>query len=178
MATVLIVVALLLLTMPMVLASELIPISGKWSGGIPTFSDVKKAGTNGFITMHQTGVFFEGDIDGTFVMDMERIHHYNDKETVKALPESAPFISWLQIPAEFNAKAYRTVEGTVLGYTGALFMRLECKGTLPAAPPHALEGTWVIISGTGELANLHGQGTWWNEGSGEFGYEGQVHFDP
>ena len=45
-------------------------------------------------------------------------------------------------------------------------------------------GTWVILSGTGELANLRGQGTWWGPGAPDVGiegsveYSGKIHFDP
>jgi hypothetical protein len=42
-------------------------------------------------------------------------------------------------------------------------------------------GRWVILSGTEELANLHGRGTWWGPGFGDPGpdisYEGHIHFD-
>lgn len=46
------------------------------------------------------------------------------------------------------------------------------------------EGTWVIKSGTGELATLKGRGTWWGPGSpgvgqwGDIYYSGSVHFEP
>ncbi len=42
------------------------------------------------------------------------------------------------------------------------------------------QGIWRIISGTGELANLRGQGTFSiiNPDIMLMGYEGQVHFDP
>jgi uncharacterized membrane protein YecN with MAPEG domain len=41
------------------------------------------------------------------------------------------------------------------------------------------EGTWVIISGTDALANLHGQGTTLDPpGPGPTTWIGQVHFDP
>jgi len=48
------------------------------------------------------------------------------------------------------------------------------------------EGTWVIISGTGDLATLHGQGTWWGPGYssanpskwGDIYYSGEIHFEP
>lgn len=42
------------------------------------------------------------------------------------------------------------------------------------------QGHWRIISGTGDLANLRGQGTIYgiNPDIMLFGYEGQVHFDP
>jgi hypothetical protein len=39
-------------------------------------------------------------------------------------------------------------------------------------------GGWRIISGTGELANIHGQGTGEGAGPGGIEYEGYVHFGP
>ena len=42
-------------------------------------------------------------------------------------------------------------------------------------------GTWVILSGTGDLAGAHGQGTWWGPGfdddeeTTDTWYEGKVH---
>lgn len=51
------------------------------------------------------------------------------------------------------------------------------EGTLTIKGDHA---NWRIISGTGELANLRGQGTISvvNEQAMVFGYEGKVHFEP
>jgi hypothetical protein len=46
------------------------------------------------------------------------------------------------------------------------------------------EGKWVILSGTGELASLRGQGTWWGPGApgegeqGDIYYAGRIHFEP
>jgi hypothetical protein len=39
-------------------------------------------------------------------------------------------------------------------------------------------GTWRIISGTGELTNLHGRGVFWNNAPMDIHYEGRIHFDP
>ena len=45
-------------------------------------------------------------------------------------------------------------------------------------------GHWVILKGTGELANLRGQGSWWGPGApdpftpGEIFYDGKYHFEP
>ena len=39
-------------------------------------------------------------------------------------------------------------------------------------------GVWRIISGTGELANLHGEGTISVLSFPVFAYTGQIHFDP
>jgi len=48
------------------------------------------------------------------------------------------------------------------------------------------EGTWVIISGTGDLSTLRGQGTWrgpgWSPANptewGNIYYSGEIHFEP
>jgi hypothetical protein len=49
-------------------------------------------------------------------------------------------------------------EGTVDGRTG----RLEILTTAVARDPdRPMRGRWTIISGTGDLANLRGQGTWY-----------------
>jgi hypothetical protein len=48
-------------------------------------------------------------------------------------------------------------------------------------------GQWVILGGTGELANAHGQGIWWGPGyrcdtkvpgDPDAYYSGQIHFGP
>jgi hypothetical protein len=41
-------------------------------------------------------------------------------------------------------------------------------------------GTWVIIGGTGDLANLRGQGKYTPSATSTYIniYEGQIHFDP
>jgi hypothetical protein len=42
-------------------------------------------------------------------------------------------------------------------------------------------GQWVILSGTGDLKDLHGQGNWWGPGFGAPGpdiyYSGNIHFE-
>jgi hypothetical protein len=39
-------------------------------------------------------------------------------------------------------------------------------------------GTWRILSGTGDLANLRGSGVFWNNALMDVHYEGRIHFDP
>lgn len=53
------------------------------------------------------------------------------------------------------------------GLTGTLTIKMD-------------RGNWRIISGTGDLANLRGQGTTYTIDPSIFltGYEGQVHFEP
>ena len=57
--------------------------------------------------------------------------------------------------------------GIAGGYEGTLNFNLVTFG------PKDL-GQWTILRGTGELANLHGQGLSYPDGT----YDGRVHFDP
>lgn len=44
---------------------------------------------------------------------------------------------------------------------------------------HGTMASWRILGGTGDLANVHGQGTSWStEEAFTVGYEGWIHFDP
>jgi hypothetical protein len=65
----------------------------------------------------------------------------------------------------------------VLGYEGTLVIKAQGKqegGTI--LPSEALwTGQWVIISGTGELEGLRGQGTL-SGPSGVIDFTGKVHF--
>jgi len=68
---------------------------------------------------------------------------------------------------------------TVDGKTGTLQIQMVGK-----KPQDIWYGHWVILGGTGELATLRGQGTWFGPGApgpdveGTVSYEGQIHFDP
>ena len=82
----------------------------------------------------------------------------------------------------WNAEGLCTFEScTVTGESGTLVIHFV--GTKPG-PTADWSGRWVILSGTGDLANLHGQGTWWGPGApapgveGFVDYSGQIHFDP
>ena len=68
----------------------------------------------------------------------------------------------------FNVHEKLTLSATVLGASGTLTMELNLAGT---------EGHWIIIDGTGGLANLRGHGTA-TLTTVPYSYTGQVHFDP
>ena len=78
----------------------------------------------------------------------------------------------------WNVWLRSTFTGTVAGREGTLVIQLV--GKKPGVEDWY--GQWVIISGTGELEGLRGQGIWWGPGFGDPGpdifYEGKVHFDP
>lgn len=67
---------------------------------------------------------------------------------------------------------------------GTLKFVMVGKGQLTPGGPtdQYMWGQWVIVSGTGGLANVHGRGTWWGPGMNEEGadlwYDGDVHFHP
>lgn len=67
--------------------------------------------------------------------------------------------------------------GMVQGKQGTMVFQLV--GKKPAGEDWY--GQWVIISGTGELENLQGQGAWWGPGFGAPGpdiyYSGSIHFN-
>jgi len=67
-------------------------------------------------------------------------------------------------------------DGTVMGKSGSMVIRFVGKGT--GTPPTVeWSGQWVILSGTGELASLCGQGTWWGPAKAVY-YSGKIHFEP
>jgi hypothetical protein len=167
-------VAMLALQISTVSAKKPATVSGKWypiPGGGP-IADPKVAGANAFSFLSVPGEYFEGSLKGSFVHTIITVQHYGE-------PERLP-------PSTFNWRIERNFTGTVDMGTGekegTLLIRLNAKGITPGTPG-ALKGTWVIVCGTRELENLHGQGTWTNSLpiTGHplvFSYEGQVHFDP
>jgi hypothetical protein len=68
--------------------------------------------------------------------------------------------------------------GDVEGQTGTMVMKFVGKQTSDTCDPSGAiwSGTWVILQGGGELADLHGHGTWTGP-SFDLDYAGQVHFD-
>jgi len=144
------------LWMPAVHATTPIPVSGIWSWTASDFS-WKYADGNEFLSAVEhdtlTGTFL-GNGEGPFTMV---IH-----------PEG--FITG-------RGRTLWTV--TVQEKSGTLVIQWAGKTKWNDA-----EGAWwwwfmwVILSGTGELANLHGQGTCWGPGPPGVEMSGQIHFAP
>ena len=169
-------VAMLTLPMSVVFAAKPMDVSGQWfftGMMVPPYTDIKNAGANRLATQHNTGEYDVGPILGTFEQHIYMKIHFGDPEVVKNLPPNP--MDWP--PNNYNWHIERTFTGTVDGKSGTLTMNLEAKGSSPGYPG-SLTGTWVIIGGTDQLANLHGQGTWTNLGMGRLAYEGKIHFDP
>jgi hypothetical protein len=140
-------------------AAQSTPVEGLWRY-ISTTLDIKYANGNTFVTTHEDGIW-AGGFSGT------------STEAGLVVIHNSGFWS-------FNAIV--SFVGTVEGKTGTLEMSVV--GKKPAGPGAQWEGKWVILSGTGELRNLHGQGTWWGPGAsgpgvwGDIPYAGQIHFAP
>ena len=116
--------------------------------------ETKSAGNNGFLHLHGTG-YFIGSISGPFTSEAYwRAHKVGTPD------------QWS------NGHVVITISPAKIGVkTGSLVLMFN--GILGG------DGIWVIISGTGELANLHGQGTFSSTGGfPQIAYEGQIHFDP
>jgi len=78
----------------------------------------------------------------------------------------------------WNVWLRSTFDGTVNGKSGTAVIQLV--GKKPEGEDWY--GQWVILSGTDELADLRGRGTWGGPGFGAVGpdlwYEGKIHFKP
>jgi uncharacterized surface protein with fasciclin (FAS1) repeats len=82
--------------------------------------------------------------------------------------------------AVIHSSGYAIYHGTVT-FTGSLAGRegtLEIlfEGTTPG-PFDQWSGTWEVTGGTGELANAHGEGTFWNTVILNLAYSGEITFD-
>lgn len=132
---------------------------------LPTGCDEERwANDNQFVSScHDTGDWYNGDFAGT-------------SEEVYSVAFHGAAEGGFMYGYEYAFyKGNVTFTGTVDGKTGTL--ELLFIGRSPGALDD-WNGTWRILSGTGELANLHGNGVHWANGLGDVHYEGQIHFDP
>lgn len=125
----------------------------------PFILSAKEVGCNTFLTTFENGIW-EGTFNGTSTEDGKVVIHCTG--------------AW-----SFNAIV--SFQGEVAGKSGTL--KMSVVGSRPDAFAD-WEGKSVILSGTGELASLRGQGTWWGPGApapgvwGDIYYEGNYHFEP
>jgi hypothetical protein len=152
-------------------------ISGNWRAISPGTISATIAGGNVFLAFEgATAQYYQGDMIGTLTQNILVVFHYGDSAIAQSLDLTKPS-TWPQ--TDWNWHIDRTFTGTVLGSDpGTLTMKLEAKGYGRIGAPVSIEGTWVIISGSDGLANLHGQGTWQNTATQQNQYQGQVKFSP
>ena len=124
----------------------------------------KEAGINLMLVIENTGEI-TGDITGPFSVHREVIFHKAQIGPEKMTTAQADF----QIEADYDGKE------------GMINLRLTYKIIVQDGLPVSSTGNWVIIGATGELANLHGQGTFtidYTVSPPIRQFSGQVHFDP
>lgn len=152
----LIIAGLILLPTGMASATPPTEASGIISVTQITGLSIQPAGGGNFIIEQTTSGAVTGTLAGTFVDELRAILHPNG------------FV---------NAQGTITCTCTVAGKSGTIVFNQMSKG-----PLGSFEGTAVIVSGTGDLANLHGtleiQGTVDPNGLATIAYSGQIHFDP
>ena len=78
-------------------------------------------------------------------------------------------------PSGLIVQLYFTFTGTVNGIPSTCIIKFQGKGEGVGMP---ITGTWVILSGTDGLANLHGELKVEGTAGVELNYAGQIHFDP
>jgi hypothetical protein len=125
--------------------------------GLPSFKG--KSGNE--ILTGMMSVTWAGDIGGDTTYEAVMMLH-------KVLPIEGP---------DTTINVHETIffpSVTVLGKSGSLTLQVNAN----LAAHGRDEFSWTILSGTGELVNLKGQGIYYLVSTPVYNYEGQVHFDP
>ena len=121
--------------------------------------DMKLANDNMFLYCTDVGNW-EGDFVGTSFEEYVAVLH--------------GFEGFFVYEAGFY-KGNATFTGVVEGREGTLEILFVGKSP---GDINDWTGTWRIISGTAELENLHGTGTFYNNGPLDIHLDGQIHFEP
>jgi hypothetical protein len=148
---VLMVVLLLTLSVP-AYAGQPETAGGDWFYS-STVLDEKQAGCNTFLTTFETAQW-TGTFQGNSTESGQVVRYYDGHRSYNAIV---------------------TFDDEILyGKQGGLVLSVVGKRPYAGAD---WDGKWVILSGTGDLANLHGQGDWFGPGGGHVEYAGQYHFE-
>ena len=142
------------LLIPIVQATPSITVGGDWKYGYTGFDIIKLADGNAIVSVTEHGDW-AGDFVGTSEMVVSGVIH------------SKGFITF---------EGVINFDGKVLDKVGTLVIRYAGKVTSAGE----IISHWVIQSGTGDLVNLCGQGTFSGVGGpGDlFQYSGKIHFEP
>jgi hypothetical protein len=145
------------MAMSVAYATKPIPVSGQIIilGATNVVTEPAGGSDNSITTLNLYGVFV-GSISGSYTSESRWITHNF------GMPDS-----WT------HALGVDTISpAAVMGKTGTITFLLDGKT--------GEGGTWVIIGGTGDLANLRGQGKYTPSATSTYIniYEGQIHFDP
>ncbi|MBN1400190.1 MAG: hypothetical protein JXA74_05095 [Anaerolineae bacterium] len=163
---VLVVALLTALSVPAYATKPYIDLGGEWDYQGEPFFDEKWADGNYFLSFADCGTW-TGGFEGTVCDAGDMVFHSSGSVFAK-------YTVW------FSGEVWDESTGTCLG-EGTLEIRFVGKGLDEEV---GMQGTWVILDGTGDLATLHGHGTWWGWGSDsvpgtpDLYYSGQVHQAP
>jgi hypothetical protein len=146
------------LLIPVIHATKATPASGTWVY-TPSPISTRWAGSN-FIVDGQEDSIWTGTFDGTSYDKFTVVKH-------DAYPDP-------NFPRFVNVIGVINFEGKVGDNEGTLVIKFVGKLT---GDPLLWHGTWVILSGTGDLENLRGRGTWYGP-SRNLVYDGYIHFEP
>jgi hypothetical protein len=128
-------------------------VTGTVTAGSYTITGQKTVDGNTFLTGRYEGDTFTGTFDGT---------------------ASNVFFIILN-PSGLHLLLFFAFTGTVNGIPGTLVIMFVGKGEGLGMP---ITGKWVILSGTGGLANLHGKLSVEGIAGVILTYKGNIHFDP
>ena len=154
-----------LATMPVAYASKPITISGTLVSVLTDYEyGFRLAGNNLFYSEDRTGAYY-GDLAGDFVGTASNVVH--------------DFVDWTHFSFAESHNIQTFASATVGDKTGGLTLLFDGKVIVGSNGAYGYTAHVTILSGTGGLANLHGQGTAWSAPTDiyEF-YQLQVHFDP
>jgi hypothetical protein len=152
------------------LASQPFSVGGKLAyAGPPSNLEWRPAGNNCIIDVDVPYVFYDGNLNGLASTHFRVVSHGACTADVPANP----------FENNESLKASGTFVGSVDGKEGSFDFTYEARAW-PADPGDlALTGRIVILSGYGELANLHGVlKIDYVMGEAYDTYTGQIHFDP
>ena len=144
--------AALLLAPATAYASPPAAFSGTFAVGRIDVLDVRQADGNMIVRQIEYGTL-AGDVAGPFTFERTVIVHSNGEVNVHGIMTVAP--------------------ASMLGRSGTYTQRIDAKVTAGA-----IEGRLTSLSGTGDLANVHAQGTFAGVAGVAGTYSGQIHFDP
>ena len=140
------------LSIPLVHATKPTQVSGTIVALGFTVTGMRLADGNTIVTMIETESL-AGDLIGTAVAEVREVIHASGR---------------------VEGQALSTITGTAMGKSGTVVLRYVMTGTYGGT----FSGEWVILSGTGDLANLRGQGSVTADTSAGTGtYSGQIHFE-
>ena len=134
-------------------ASPPTEVSGTYEFVKTSILDIRQAGGNTIIK-DVANLDQYGDIEGSAIFERTIILHSDGK---------------------YNVQGIDTITASVGDKSGTLTLWITGTGDMIAG---TVQCKWTILSGTGELANLRGQGTLTGVSNVAGTYSGQIHFDP